>query len=87
MDDKRSSATPLFAALAILVLVIALYAGSYLAMLNGSVTIIAPESPDTLQIAPAYRFGGRWADVIFFPAHEVDRRIRPHRWALLLHPL
>ncbi len=32
-----------------------------------------------------YRYGGRWADLVYSPAHRVDRRLRPGYWTVTIH--
>ena len=68
-------------AIAVVVVLLLLYGGAYLALMTytnvGSGRLIP-----ILQ----YRFGGEWSHGFFAPAHEVDRRFRPDLWRFELGP-
>jgi hypothetical protein len=56
-----------------------LYGGAYLAMVK------PPNSNNdgtssTIQIDPAYRFGGRASEIFFYPAYWADQWMRPGYW-------
>lgn len=62
-------------AVAGLVVLAAIYVGSYCAM-------VVPDgfAIDEDHIIPEYRFGGKTAHVVYRPVYEIDRRVRPERW-------
>lgn len=66
-------------ALIALVLLALTYFGSYYAMLTAETGI------GTDGIAkPVYRFGGNATDAFYGPAFELDRQMRPERWAVTM---
>jgi hypothetical protein len=71
----RNSTAALIAATVLLLA--GLYVGSYLALLEPPPQtyndILARRNSD-------YRWGGRWVDIIFWPAQQIDRRVRPSAW-------
>lgn len=73
MDDKRTLAISV--SLAVL---LALYAGAYVATVRPFVTIDA----GIFTVEPEYRFGKSFAPWVFWPAHQVDRRLRPDTWTV-----
>jgi len=38
-----------------------------------------------LPISASYRFGGRWAQTIYFPLQKLDRHVRPEYWNFTFH--
>ena len=74
-------------ALASLLLLTAAYFGAYYAMLSDEVAF-EMDGDDSYFLAgetwPVYRVDG--VDGFFWPAHQIDRRIRPSRWHVLTFP-
>ncbi|WP_425615451.1 hypothetical protein NA78x_005371 [Anatilimnocola sp. NA78] len=69
---------PLIVAILVL-LVPLLYVGSYLAL-------VVPGQEYTggsgaVYRTSYYRYGGRWAERIFWPLEQIDRKVRPGAWA------
>jgi hypothetical protein len=73
---RESVLRPIVAVLLIAVLTVA-YAGSYAILVRKS--LVLAEGPRFVCV-PSYRFGGEPAKSIFFPAHFVDRLLRPGHW-------
>jgi hypothetical protein len=48
--------------------------------LRGGVEWCDPGSLYDWSIKPQYRIGGEFSTVFFWPAHALDRRIRPEDW-------
>jgi hypothetical protein len=74
MRTTRSPA-PIIAAVLLLMLPL-LYVGSYLALRNQR-TLADP------YYQPC-RFGGSYSEKIFWPLEQIDRRLRPATWELLI---
>lgn len=77
-------------AAAFVVLVVAIYAGAYLAMVERDVAVISrpflsasgsPPSPTPGGVVPRYRVGSDVLAWLFAPAHGLDRRLRPFYWS------
>jgi hypothetical protein len=64
-------------ALGVVVLVAAIYVGSYYAMLDHRFVCMAIPGSEAI---PIYRFWHESSDRFFGPAHELDRMIRPGYW-------
>lgn len=74
MEDKRSSAV--WVVVAAVFMLPVLYFGSYLALMQpGSFAL-----GGTFTKYADYRYGGLYAARFFYPAHLLDRRIRPAYW-------
>jgi hypothetical protein len=71
-------------AISFLVLLAALYVGAYYAMvertehIHGFMIGIGMRDPPTVKLK--YRYGGEWSMAFFYPAHDIDRRLRPDLW-------
>jgi hypothetical protein len=84
MTSRPSSAAPILTIVAIVMLV--LYLGSYLLLVW----------PDRLRYAlldsrwevfPKYRHGTHWwAERLYWPLEQIDRRIRPEEWQGVVEP-
>jgi hypothetical protein len=48
-------------------------------------TLNAYKEGQTLPVSAAYRYGGRWAETIYFPLQSLDRHIRPEYWNYTFH--
>jgi hypothetical protein len=66
-------------AIAVVVVLLVLYGGAYLAMMERVDVGISSKAGEQTPIA-LYRFGGESTPWFFGPAHEVDRWIRPELW-------
>ncbi|WP_425613636.1 hypothetical protein NA78x_003471 [Anatilimnocola sp. NA78] len=78
---KRDARAPLIVAIVLLLLPV-LYVGSYLALVEpGGVRFTKVVSVGSqyriVVIYETYRYGGNWADRIFWPAEQIDRKVRP----------
>jgi hypothetical protein len=72
-------------AIAILLAILLLYGGAYLAMMERTEHHFGMSMWADGKIGPPavwldYRFGGEWSRTFFGPAHEADRRLRPDLW-------
>jgi len=78
------SAAPILAA--VLLLLPVLYVGSYLALVTpGKVrfTKAVNVGASTYQggvFYETYRYGGTWAERVFWPLEQIDRKVRPEAW-------
>ena len=79
MEEKRSSA--FLMVLAIILLPLVLYVGSYLALVTpgGTPFVIAPKGPPVTAWAN-YRAYPDVSAVVFWPLEQIDRRVRPDAW-------
>ena len=78
MDDDRKS--PLWIVVVMLVLVPILYVGSYLAMVLPSGILVPVADQRGSYDIRHYRLGGDYAEAIYWPLEQLDRRVRPHSW-------
>lgn len=80
MDEKRTSGAWIGAALLMVLLV--LYVGSYLALVRpGLPGSVAVNSRGWYVLpSPKYRYGGNYAETIFWPLEQVHRKARPTAW-------
>jgi hypothetical protein len=92
---RRPSLAPVAVVLSVLALLFAGYMGAYYGLVkrtvtmtgggwsfdvvNGKVINLTHAAPDFTAVA-TYGFGGEIASRAFWPAHQVDRRIRPDYW-------
>lgn len=83
--EKPRSIGPI--AVAALLLLPVIYVGSYLALVSPFRqiapygTVVTEEGKTTtLMMDIHYRVGGRWANALFWPLEQIDRRMRPHAW-------
>ena len=77
---KRESRAPLIVAIVLLHLPV-LYVGSYFALVvPGGWSRQDPDLPFTAYTRPCYRWGGKAADIIFWPLEQIDRKVRPRAW-------
>jgi len=83
---------PLIAAITLLLLPL-LYVGSYLALVKPPnvppVTLFRINTwgtyPYPLQVQTSpYRYGGRSAEIVFWPIEQLDRKWRPDAWRIWL---
>jgi hypothetical protein len=77
MDDQRSRTTVIIAA--ILLLLPALYVGSYLALVLPNGRLQPTGAPGDYAVV-YYRAGGDFAATIYWPAEQLDRWLFPGRW-------
>lgn len=78
MDDKRSHTV--WIAAAMLMLLPMLYVGSYLVLVRPwAILIPVPNEPSSYHISH-YRYGGAYAEAIYWPLEQLDRRIRAETW-------
>jgi hypothetical protein len=71
------------AAFAVVAAILLLYACAYLALVVPVLDEIDPSrmmQPQTWAAREAYRFGGEWSERFFWPANEIDRKLRPKTW-------
>lgn len=70
----------------ILGILLAAYLASYLVLCRGpwelNLSIFEGQS---VPIPASYRYGGRWAEVVYSPLHRLDRRLRPGYWTFTFH--
>ena len=78
MDDDRKS--PLWVVVVMLVLVPILYVGSYLAIVLLSAILVPVTGQRGSYDIRHYRLGGDYAEAIYWPLEQLDRRVRPHSW-------
>jgi hypothetical protein len=70
-------------ALAVLAAMPLLYVAMYLALVVPIQYEIDPPrtmQPRIWEALDTYRFGGEWSEWFFWPANEMDRRLRPKTW-------
>jgi hypothetical protein len=77
MEDHRSRIV--IVTMLLLVALPVLYIGSYLALVQPSGSFRATGAPGEYAI-DYYRAGGAFSATIFWPAEQVDRKVRPKRW-------
>lgn len=63
-----------------LCLVTTLYVGAYFAAVETSGRISVDNVTGEVRETVRYRFGGQSAEVIFVPAHAIDRILRRDKW-------
>jgi hypothetical protein len=78
MEEKKGHAVP--ATIGVLLLLLALYVGSYFALVKTSVSPLVSVNGVPTPYVPRYRFGGPPVYIIYAPIHWVDRRMRPDYW-------
>jgi hypothetical protein len=66
-------------AIVFFIVLLALYGGAYLAMMQRFETGISAMGEEETPFVE-YRFGGESSDTFFGPAHELDRQLRPDLW-------
>jgi hypothetical protein len=91
VTSHPSTAAPILAVLAVVLVTLGAYVGGYLSLVRktneaGDWTF-ANDSPYDWTCAPLYRIGGRLARAFFGPAHSVDLQLRPEYWTVQLPPL
>ena len=74
MNDKRSRAAPILVA-SVLVLFPILYVGSYAVLAKSPGELVMGN--DGICYKSHYRYGGRAAEVLFWPVWVADRQLRP----------
>ena len=70
---KHSRAVPILVA-ATLALLPLLYAGSYAALIDSSGRLVMND--DGICRVRPYRYGGRVAEVVYWPIRQIDRQLR-----------
>ena len=78
MEEKHIPSAPILAA--ILLLVPALYVGSYFALVEQSISFSSGWA--TAPIPEEYRIGGSAAKWLFYPLNRLDRKVRRSYWVL-----
>ena len=63
--------TPI-AVIAVVVLLLVAYVGSYV--------LLVDKGYPGMVVDPVYRVGGRPAEIFYWPAHQIDRSVRPEHW-------
>ncbi len=77
MSEKRTSKGSIFGALlAIALLLLAAYVGSYVALVQR--VDFGDSMPHYIVL---YRLGGEWSSRFFSPLHALDRKVRPAYWS------
>ena len=79
MEDKRPNVIWLIAPIALLPV---LYVGSYAVDVNPQSSISAiTEDGNCISFVPCnYRYGEKWAERIYWPLEQLDRKVFPKRW-------
>ena len=79
--------SPLAISVALLIILLGLYVGAYLAMVESyQISLIGPYGP--FPASPVYCLRGEpltdnykgYAETIFMPIHKLDRELRPETW-------
>jgi hypothetical protein len=78
MDEKHPSRAS-FAVILLLLLFLAAYVGSYLALADPLPYIVFQEYRPSGQTSH-YRVGGKYAERFFWPLEQLDRKLRPRKW-------
>jgi hypothetical protein len=75
-----------FLVIVLVALLVPLYAGAYWAMLDHKAAVMTMGCGEGVTVysqpIEQYRFGGAKAAAFLWPAHKIDRWIRPGRWKL-----
>ena len=71
--------------LGFVILGLLLYGGAYLAMMERVETSLNDDA-DPRRTVVRYCCGNEWSERLFGPAHEIDRRMRPHLWENEIEP-
>jgi hypothetical protein len=79
MDKQLQSRAPLIIAMVLLLLPV-LYVGSYLALVLPPPSISTPYNEILARRWSNYRAGGRFAEIVFWPLEQIDRKLRPGAW-------
>ena len=70
------------ATLLVIAVLLAVYSGTYLAAVQPEqVVVVAVHCYGQFKVEDYYRFGGDLARWVFWPANQVDRRLRRSTWA------
>ena len=88
MEATQSRLTPALTVTGVLCVLLAVYAGSYLAIVRPQTRMYRTmyvvdglwTEDSWMDVQPEYRMGGYAADWLFWPAHQVDRHIRLETW-------
>jgi len=73
MTDKPSRGAPLIVIVTLLLLPLG-YLGSYAALADTSGGLVMGE--DSICYVHHYRYGGKVAEVLYWPLHQIDRQLR-----------
>jgi len=76
MTEKPSRAVPILVS-ALLLLLPLFYAGSYAALVDTSGQLVMGD--DAICYVRQYRYGGKVAEVLYWPLRQIDRQLRPSR--------
>jgi hypothetical protein len=82
--EKRSRWTLAGAGLISLVALLGLYLGAYYGSLSGVAHVAEEIRPGTVwpRRVPDYRLLPAVSAIVFYPVHQLDRRLRPEVWEL-----
>jgi hypothetical protein len=77
----KKSRAPLIAAIVLLLLPV-LYVGSYFALVAPSGVLIPVTGPigESGFLVRHYRWGGEFAEQVYWPLKQIDRKLRPGAW-------
>ena len=81
----RMKTLPITALVVVSVLAVAAYAASYLALVEPAPNYYTIRTGGSATLAvdgmnDSYRFGHKYARWVYWPANQVDRRVRPDTW-------
>lgn len=80
MSEKRTINAVLVLAVALLLPL--LYLGSYWALINDGIHSGYTVVGASIYLEPTYKVGGDAAEFFYWPAHMLDKRLRPNRWQM-----
>ena len=81
MSNRRPNVTALLATILLLVVLLpAGYMGSYYAMLTPKSQWFTFDGSSFPKYEPDYRVHNDWVHLLYWPAHRLDRTIRPEYW-------
>jgi hypothetical protein len=78
---RRNTRKRLIAVLLSLLLIPAAYVGAYYGMQDGCTADLDPSGRVIPEYRPVYRVGGAMVEYALWPAHQLDRWLRPDHWA------
>jgi hypothetical protein len=74
-------------AIGVLVVLVAIYAGSYYATVERRIhhdfTELGPSGPATIGLVPSYSIGGDISASLFLPIHQIDQKLRSRYWSIV----
>jgi hypothetical protein len=80
MTSRPSTAAPILAVLAIVLVTLGTYVGGYLALLKVRVVYTIDSGIEYERHFLNYRIDGKFITRLFYPINQVDRRLRPEHW-------